>query len=160
MQGRSMRYPPATRSGLGMSSTRPVRVRCPPFSRRFSTAPASRTPSATLSASAGTATPLPPSPAASRRVTTAYPTRCGSRHGSSSHPAGQRGTCLLQALRPQLKQKKTPVGTPTGVLSCHPPSSSSFVSMSAGAQPRTVLPTLKSSNSTSYCSCVRLGYIL
>ena len=38
--------------------------------------------------------------------------------------------------------------------------SSSFVSMSAGAQPRTVLPTLRSSNSTSYCSRVRSGYIL
>ena len=59
-----------------------------------------------------------------------------------------------------IKQKKAPVGVPTGAFSCHPPNSSSFVSMSEGAQPRTVLPTLKSSNSTSYCSCVRLGYIL
>ena len=71
------------------------------------------------------------------------------------------GACAAPAANSSIKQKKTPVGTaPTGVLSCHPPNSSSFVSMSAGAQPRTVLPTLKSSNSTSYCSCVRLGYIL
>ena len=115
-----MRYPPATRSGLGMSSTRPVRVRCPPFSRR----------------SAASTSPAPP-PRRGQRHHRRYHrqyrggllrrTRRAVEAGTAvpPHPAGQRSTCLLQALRPQLKQKKTPVGTaPTGILS--PPISGSF----------------------------------
>ena len=77
--------------------------------------------SATPSASAGTATPSPSSPAASRRATTAYPTRCGSRRGSSSPSGWTTWYVPSTSATTSTKAKKTPVGVPTGVFSCQPP---------------------------------------